>query len=318
MLGLRYLSRSSNEERLAGLLLCLKEMESSPDPPSSTFEEILSKLSPLFIAQLVCSRQPVARDAGLTFLSLLPDALTPQFKKYSSLLLDSELKAEVAVDHSTEACLVFEFVVRSMKGSSLAEVTSLIEVALAGNNRIVSPTRLLSLITELSMLLLSPMRLSTHAQNRLRDLVTQCLYLPSPPHSLRSQTLGAIRDLLRTVDSEWTVELLDDPREVGTFARLLCSIVRGELLLLLEHTLASRDAEEVATDSKEILLVCADILESAIALLLGQGESESGPWARLPCDGLLQIRKVGLLHYIPARLYTCRCSTTSLLRFVSL
>ena len=297
MLGLRYLEGNSNEERLAGLLLCLKEIESNPVSPDDTgpspsaFEQILSRLSPLFIVQLVCTDQPAASTAGVTFLSLLPDALAVRFKEHNLLLLDNELRKDGS-DGGPSNSLVFDFIFRSMKGSSPVEVNSLIEQALSRNRQLTSPTRLLCLVADLSRLLTAPAPLSSPAQGHLRDLATQCFYLPNSPHSLRSEALGAVRILLRTLDASWTVESPDDPRGIGTFARLLCSIVRGEMLLLLEHTLTSQGAQSTDTDSEEILVFCVDILETAITLLVGDEASESGPWAKLPYESLLHQRQV--------------------------
>ena len=294
-LGLDYLEGRSNEERLAGLLLCLKQLESNPsggnNPESSTqfFEQILSRVSPLFIARLVCTDQPVARGAGVTFLSLLPDALAPRFREHALLLLHIELKDG---SQSTDHQLVFDLVVRSMRTSSSAEVTAFIENADLRTSKLSSPVRLLGLVADLSAMAPSPLVISPLAQTQLRDLAAQCLYSGASPQSLRSSALVAINTLLRSLDAAWTVEPPGDARRPGTLAQLVCSIARGELLLLLELTLPSQGEDKEDSDSAETLVACAGILHSVMVLLVGGDVDQAGVWEELPCESLLSIRKV--------------------------
>lgn len=305
MLGYRYLTKSSAEEKLAGVLLCLKELEGKREMEGAVLTHILSTVKADFIARLVCSEEPIARNTGITFLAILPSALSPAFDPYFQALYTHEMKMKKH-EISEQSTFVFDFIARSFarhdtQTSSQSMMDFVESVILTTDLSTISqPLSALTLLSQLtsSYPSASPLpQLSSEKAALLRALVMRCMVEGGGAGAFRSQTLAATHSLLTSLTPRWTVD------EDGAFAVLLCSLLRNELQLILEtevqgiNTSAPPSLPSSSSDRLEDITTslthCCHLLDSILSLIAGDdlAVEREGVWESLPSAALLSIRK---------------------------
>jgi len=173
-----------------------------------------------------------------------------------------------------------------------------------------SPYTVLEAVTSIvtsssSLSLLSSYNLQHQEAESLRNLIVQCLH-GGAPESVRYGTLSCIQDLflLSSTSSSssptsssslllslsWTIE--EKGNNIGQFAMLLCSIVRGEFHLLLQelitlHSYNNNDNDNdnnnqlkynISIERKERLMsmiyICCSLMESFLHLLIGKTDDD--------------------------------------------
>ena len=170
--------------------------------------------------------------------------------------------------------------------------------------------------------------LPSNEAESLRNLIVQCLH-GGAPEKIRDGTLSCIQDLMTSSSScislSWTIEDSRGGANMGQFAIMLCSIVRGEFHLLLQELITLYDTnsdsssnsdnyikESISVERKErilsIVFVCCSLMESFLCLLVGTSDDnddvvvdsddevdvlrEDIPiWSSLPYTCLLHMRE---------------------------
>jgi hypothetical protein len=347
MLGLDYLSKSGNEERLVGLLLCLKQFEGHL-PPSREGDQndsieddefvstILDRVQPDFIARLICTENDIARSAGVSFLALVRGHHLAAFERHHNSIIGNEFR-DAFIDR-VDSALVIDFIERGLNGNEAVRSFISEALLLPRITKVLRPVRVLSLIARLSTRLSGALlELTPDKAALLRSLVVQCMYGGgSGQEELRGEMLQATAALLPSIRGDWTVE--EEPSIRGTFARLLCSILRGELQLLLETRLCLEEGALVVNEEDVIETVTAGsrLIDGVLGLMIGSQEADDdenkgeggGCWDQLPPEALLAVQRdvhgvfadlMGFLAESPplalANAASVRALTTSLCRW---
>jgi hypothetical protein len=227
----------------------------------------------------------MARLAGVKFLSLLPDPLCSRFQKHALVLLRNEAKQPFCGSYSS-SFLVLEFIKRTVSGASSSDREKFISEALSLGATALVPARVLDLISSVSRVHFTDTKITLAAASatQLRELVTKCLIADTvAAKESRRETLESCSELLIALDPSWTVEEgVSRARGTGTFAKLLCSTVHAEAMLLLEIQLVAMDLSE----AQEYAAALCDVLSACLGLLAGS-PADLGLWATLPAEVII-------------------------------
>ena len=239
----RLLEGNSNEERLAGILLTLKFLETdsclSSQERSNILCHLVSTVTPLFVLRMVCTKVSVSdssvRDIAVDLLekaSHYPDVM----QLFQHMIYDI-----YAVASTNETVNVLEFLAKVCEVGGSSQCENIFRHALSVVST-TNPKNMLKIFDFLVEMTLhcDSIRLSTDESKALRSLIMEGWGAGGSQEDVRDTFVIATVVFLSRIHPTWTVESSptdeDSPDRGGRFAMVLCSIVCGEFRLL-EHEL---------------------------------------------------------------------------------
>lgn len=290
----KLLEATSNEERVAGVILASRALELVGD--DKKFEilliKVVKRVESSFIINMLCTPHETIHDAGLWIMThacqykraavLFKDDLESLISLYFKENVDDSLNLNV----KSEILLIIKFLAVVSKRTTITVVKQLLTSS--ETKRAYAPLEVLLTVVDLVQSSHSrnePLQLSSEEQAGLRSLVVQNLH-GSRSDGERDRTLGCCLQLLKcgeTLSPTWTIgsatkasgdsegntSLSGSKITITTdFPTFLCSVLRGELHLLLEEILAMAAFED--EESKDSMLqspsACSKEKEKAVAV----------------------------------------------------
>lgn len=298
------LSSKTTEDKVFGIMLCNKVLESSKDADIkkkiSAFA--LEKVGTKFLSEMILTESVEAiPKAALTFSMLYLES-----SSNSAVMINDYLSTFFRVkteDLRNEiASVVRSILVVQNDKIILRSLEKLLELTV--QEKPTQPISIIQLLLEFSVLIKkAPVSISVQGSITLRSLFVQCLY-GAAQQEIRDEALSSLSELLSypfTISPEWTILKLEAKTEKSlsdSFPVLISSIVSGEIHFLVEglsYLVTQRmnnDTETVGLDlirMKKAFVVCLRIIDNVLVLLVGEEEND-GVWGDLPFEVIIAIQ----------------------------
>ena len=324
------LEGNSNEERLAGILLALKFLETdgslSLQDRCNIISHLISTVSPLFILRMVSTKTMLTNSSvqDIAVNLLVQSCQYPDVMK-----LFQHMSTDIyAVARVSENTSVLEFLAKVCEMGGSSECENIFRHALG----VVSSTNPKNMLTIFNFLVEMTLHckiigLTAEESKTLRSLLMEGWGAGGSEENVRDTFVIATVVFLSRIHPSWTLEESvdgDGPDKSGRFAMVLCSIVCGEFRLLEHECVHMLDLMGCATNEQilatsggntpsgdtdirpdkyndtyilqrlqrvvRMSFVCYEIFDVILSLLVGEGATGVG-WGDLPGEVMGVLQK---------------------------